>query len=125
MALASLKLDQDSLNYEKFSRNLNLSSASLYDNTQEMPLYLDPPQDLSLNDSSVNNSLYATCLENSYESSASKCKSLGSLIDKNKKSSIIYSKQTDTSKKSMYNVKDLIMKFEKHKKIAFLNETVS
>ena len=90
-----------------------------------MPLDLDPPPDLSLNESSVNNSSYITCLENTYENCASKCKSLGSLIEQNKKSNISFSKQTDASKKSRINVKDLIMKFEKHKRIALLNETVS
>ena len=118
--MTDIKLPQAPYKYEKFSRNLNSSIASLYDNhvqTENMNNDIYDEIDISqgaFNNSALNNLSYVTnMLEKSFtqnesglsrSNSNTKCKSLGCLLASDN--------QSVDSKQSNLNVKDLITKFE-------------
>lgn len=119
-SISAIKLDQPTYKYEKFSRNLNTSIASLYDNASDMAQNNESNVELSqsiLSNSALNNLSYATSyIDKSFNEPKLgniKCKSLGCLIDKDKLTNLLgASLHEPKESNNKMNVKDLISKFE-------------
>lgn len=111
-AMSNIKLDQPAYKYEQFSRNLNASLSSVYDNAPEArePYENDSETDVTGLNSSVNlEKSFRSSISSDRESTSSygnfKCPCLGN-------DNGIKPMENTTDPESKVNVKSLISKFE-------------